>query len=274
MAWRTLLFTLVSLSAASSTEAQQPLRLAGTGGAFAAMTRLAEEAATQDPSLVVRVLPSLGSTGAIKALADGALDLAVIARPLRDTERALGIVGWKLARSPLLFAVGPGVQAPGLTTDDLVAIYLGTRLTWPDGRRLRLVLRQATDADTGILRAFSPEMSAAVEAAGRRPGMLVALSNSECNEILTRTPGALGPSSLVQLRSELRPLRALPLDGVEPTLENLESGRYPLEKPIHVAFRSPAPEGVRRFVAFLASPRGRALLRELGALSLDVPPPE
>ena len=49
-----------------------------------------------------------------------------------------------------------------------------------------------------------------------------------------------------------------PLDGVEPTLENLESGRYPLEKPIHVAFRSPAPEGVRRFVAFLASPAARA----------------
>ena len=169
MAWRTLLFTLVSLSAASSTEAQQPLRLAGTGGAVAAMTRLAEEAATQDPSLVVRVLPSLGSTGAIKALADGALDLAVIARPLRDTERALGIVGWKLARSPCSSRSVRGSQAPGLTTDDLVAIYLGTRLTWPDGQRLRLVLRQATDADTGILRAFSPEMSAAVEAAAAGP---------------------------------------------------------------------------------------------------------
>ncbi len=270
---RSVILLLALLAAARDSRAGEPVRVAGTGGAVAAMTRLAVEAAIQDPSLAVRVLPSLGSTGAIKALADGALDLAIIARPLRATERALGIAGWKLARSPLLFAVGPGVEASDLTTDDLVAIYLGTRLTWPDGQRLRLVLRQDTDADTGILRTLSPGMSAAVEAAGRRPGMLVAVSNTECNEILARMPGALGPSSLIQLRSELRPLRALRLNGVEPTLENLESGRYPLEKPLHVAFRSPAPEGVRKFVAFLASPRARALLRELGALSLDVPPP-
>ncbi len=100
------------------------------------------------------------------------------------------------------------------------------------------------------------------------------MTNVECNEILARSPGSIGPSTLLQIRSETHSLRALSWNGVEPTVENLASGRYPLAKSIRLVYRSPAPEGVRRFLAFLASPAGKALLRELGALPLDFPPPE
>ena len=94
--------------------------------------------------------------------------------------------------------------------------------------------------------------------------MLIAVTNVECNEILARSPGSVGPTSLLQLRAEPHPLRPLRWNGVEPTLENLASGRYPLAKPVHLVFRAPAGDGVRRFLAFLASPAGQALLRETG----------
>ena len=126
MTWRTLLFAVFSLSAASTAAPQQPLRVAGTGSAVAAMARLEAEAQARDPSIRLHVLPSLGSTGAIRAVADGAIDLAVSGRPLREAERALGVVSREVARTPFLFAVGPRVGATSLTTDDLVAIYRGT----------------------------------------------------------------------------------------------------------------------------------------------------
>ena len=198
----------------------------------------------------------------------------VIGRPLRDTERALGLVGCEAGPHALRLRRRPRVQATALTTGDLVAIYLGTRVTWPDGQRLRLVLRPATDADTEILRAFSPEVSAAVEAAAPPPRH----ARRRHQQRVQRDPGRIARRRRPHLASpdprEARPLRALSWNGVEPTLENLESGRYPLEKSIHVVFRTPPAEGVRRFVAFLASPRGRALLRELGALPVDFPPVE
>ena len=272
MTWRILLFTLVSLSATSSTEAQQPLRLAGTGSAVAAMTRLGAAAEARDATLHIRVLPSLGSTGAIRAVADGAIDLAVSGRPLRESERTLGVASREVARTPFLFAVGPRVGATSLTTDDLAAIYLGTLLSWPDGQRIRPVLRPASDVDTDIVRAISPAIAAALDAAARRPGMLVAVTNTECGEMLARSPGSVGPTSLLQLRSETHPLRPLRWNGVEPTLENLASGRYPLGKSVHLVFRAPAGNGVRRFLAYLASPAAHALLRELGALPVDFPP--
>jgi phosphate transport system substrate-binding protein len=272
MAWRTLLFTVVSLSAASAAAPQQPLRVAGTGSAVAALHRLGAEAGARDPAIRIHVLPSLGSTGAIRAVADGAIDLAVSGRPLRGAERALGIVSREVARTPFLFAVGPQVGATSLTTDDLVAIYLGTLVTWPDGQRIRVVLRPSFDSDTRILDSISPGVAAAVEGASRRPGMLLAVTNVECNEILARSPGSVGPTSLLQLRAETHPLRPLQWNGVEPTLENLASGRYPLAKSIHLVFRAPTNAGVRRFLAFLASPAARALLREMGALPVDFPP--
>ena len=61
---------------------------------------------------------------------------------------------------------------------------------------------------------------------------------------------------------------------MEPTLENLASGRYPLEKSIRLVYRRP----LRRACggSSPSSPRraGRALLRDLGALPVDFPPAE
>lgn len=265
--------TVASASAAGPPPAPAPattasVRVGGTGSASAAMSRLGRAAEEGALGLRVEVLPSMGSTGAIRAVADGAIDLAVSGRPLRDAERALGVVGVEVARTPFVFAVGPRVTAPGITSADLAAMYRGTLVAWPDGQRARPVLRPPSDADTGILRAISPEVARAMEEAGRRPGMLVAVTNVECNDTIFRSPGAVGPSTLLQIRAEPHPLRALRWNGVEPTLENLETGRYPLAKSLHLVHRAPATEGVRRFLAFLASPAGRALLRDLGALPL------
>jgi phosphate transport system substrate-binding protein len=266
------ILALTCVVAAPGAAAQQSIRVGGTGSAVAAMGRLGSAAALQDPGIRVRVLPSLGSTGAIRAVADGALEVGVSGRTLREAERALGLASREVARTPFVFAVGPRVKASGLTTDELVAIYHGERLAWPDGQRIRPVLRPRSDADTDLLRSISPEVAAAVDAAAGRPGMLVAVTNTECNDMLARSPGSVGPSTLLQIRSESQPVRPLLWNGVEPTVENLASGRYPLVKSIHLVFRAPPGDGVRRFLAFLGSPRGQGLLRELGALPLDFSP--
>jgi phosphate transport system substrate-binding protein len=260
------------LAGPSAAFAEQPVRVGGTGSAVAAMGRLGSAAALQDAGIRVRVVPSLGSTGAIRAVADGVLEVGMSGRTLREAERALGLASREVARTPFVFAVGPRVRVSGLTTEELVAIYQGERLAWPDGQRIRPVLRPRSDADTDLLRAISPEVAAAVDAAAGRPGMLVAVTNTECNDMLARSPGSIGPSTLLQVRSESQPVRPLLWNGVEPTVENLASGRYPLVKSIHLVFRAPAGDGVRRLLAFLRSPRGTSLLRELGALPLDFSP--
>jgi phosphate transport system substrate-binding protein len=238
------------------------------------MVRIGAALEAEDPGVRLRVLPSLGSTGAIDAVAEGALDVGVSGRPLQGGEVERGLVVLQVARTPFVFAVGRGAGVSGITTDELAAIYRGEKRTWPGGQRIRLILRPATDVDTAILQGISPEVAAAVTAAQSRPGMLVAVTNTECHQILARSPGSIGPTTLAQLLTDPLPAPPLEWNGVAPTLPNLASGRYPLAKPVLLVIRSRPTPGVRRLLAFLASPRGRALLTELGALPVDFRPPE
>jgi ABC-type phosphate transport system substrate-binding protein len=103
--------------------------------------------------------------------------------------------------------------------------------------------------------------------------MLMAVTNQECDEILARTPGAIGLTSLTQVLTEERPLTLLAWNGVAPTLPNLASRAYPLSKTLVVVVRGPPSPAVRRFLAFLGSPAARKILEETGNLPLPLSTP-
>jgi phosphate transport system substrate-binding protein len=247
------------------------VRVTGTGTALGAMRRVAAAFEKASPGDAVQVLPSLGSSGAVKAVADGAIDLALTGRPLKGEERSPGVVALPYARTPFVFAAGPRVGVSGISPEEAVRIYHGDLVAWPNGERVRLVLRPRTDVDTTLVASLSPAMATAVDAALRREGMLVAATNQDVHEILVRTPGSVGPSTLTQILTEDRSLRALAWNGVEPTLENLAEGRYPLEKTLYAVVRTPASAALRRFLAFLSSRQARIILRETGNLPVPLP---
>src|SRR5512133_3402918 len=267
-----LLVLLLGLPGGS--RAEEPLRVSGTGTALGTMRRLAAAFESANPGSRIRILTSVGSGGAFKAVAKGALDLGLAARPLSAEEYALGLVSFPFARTPFLFAVGPRAGVTELTAADAVRIYGGELQTWPSGERIRLVLRPRTDADSAILAAISPELAAAAERAQAREGMLIALTNQESNAILVRTPGALGLSSLAQVVTEGLAVTPLSWNGVAPTVPNLLSGAYPLQKTLYIVIKAPASPAALRFFQFLASPQARLILEQCGNVALPVPPIE
>ena len=248
-----------------------PIRASGTGSALGAMRRLAEAFGQASPGDRLVVLPSLGSSGAIQAVAHGALDLGFLGRDLRPGEKALGLVALAYARTPFVFVAGPRAGVSGLTASEAARIYRGEVATWPGGERVRLILRPRSDADNLLLRAISTEMSEAVDAAFAREGMLMAATNQQCDEMAAHTPGALAPSSLTQILAEGEALEPLAWNGVAPTLANLASGAYPLEKTLRVVVRASPSPAVRRFLAFLGSPEAGRILADAGNLPLPLP---
>jgi phosphate transport system substrate-binding protein len=260
----------ILLFACVDARAEQELRVSGTGTALGALHRLAGTFERANPGHRLHVLPSVGSSGAIGAVADGALDVAISGRPLRAPEQARGLVAVPYARTPFVFAVGPRGGVSGISAGELVRIYRGELTTWPSGERVRPILRPSTDVDDEILRAISPEMASAVESAHRREGMVVALTNQECNETLARTPGSIGPTSLTQILTEEKPVVPLAWNGVAPTVANLASGAYPLVKTLVAVVRASPSPPVRRFLAFLGSPEAREILERTGNLPLPM----
>lgn len=264
----TALLACALLVAAPPARAADVLRVSGTGSWLGVMTRLAPAFAKAHPGNRLEVIPSLGSGGAIRAVATGELDVALSGRPLKADERETGLAAVEVARTPFVFVAGPGAGATGLTAAELVQILKGKQTAWPNGERIWPVLRPAKDADTAYLRSLSPALSAALTAAQAQPGQLVAATNQQSDDLVARNPGGLGMSSLAQVITEPRGLTVLAWEGVSPSLPTLVSGKYPLVKPLFLVLPARAAAAEHHFLAFLATPEAGRLLAAVGCQQL------
>lgn len=249
------------------------IRIGGTGSGLGAITMVAGSFMEANPGIEVIVLPSLGSGGGIKALLAGKIDVAVSARPLTDDEKAEKLVAWEYARTPLVFATRLDTPAGAVTLDQIAGIYAGETTTWPDGARLRLVMRPATEADTVFLRGLSPEMKKAVEAATANPSLFVAINDQDNASAIEKIRGSLGLISLAQLLSEGRKIKALTLDGLHGSVEALQKGEYPHAKSLYLIVRSPPSDTAEAFLRFVGSADGERILSSVGNLTTG-PAPE
>lgn len=261
-AWRWIV--LAVLLVPSEKSSAEDLTLGGTGTALGTMRLLVQQFTATNPDVSFKILDSLGSAGGIRALLAGAMDIAVSSRLITDGERRLGAVETEYARTPLVFAVSVKSTVTALSSGELEQIYLGRMATWPDGSAVRLVLRAEGDTDTRIIGDISPAMRQALATAQARPGVRFAVTDQEAADDLERIPGAIGPISLAVIASEKRALRALTLDGQEPTPMNAASGAYPHFKSLFLVTRARRSAAVERFVVFVRSAAVRDMLTSRG----------
>lgn len=254
---------LWALSAVASAEAQD-IRIGGTGAALGTMQLLAQAYAKTSPEARITVLPSMGSGGGIKALLAGAIQIGVSSRPLGDSESGAGAVAVEYGRTPFVFATAASSKISGITTQNLVDFYAGKVDEWPDGSKLRLVLRPIGDADSETIKSMSPAMREAKTAAEQRKGMAFTVTDQEAASAIEKVPGALGPSTLALLLSEKRALKALALDGVAPSAQTIANGSYPLHRQLLIVTGPKTPPEAQAFVAFVRSAAGRELLQQTG----------
>lgn len=260
-----LIFSVVFLLsfATTSTRAEE-LKLGGTGGALETMRELAGAYAREHSQTRIRVLPSLGSGGGIKAVLAGAIQIAVSSRPLKNAELTQGAVAVEYGRTPFIFVTSINNQMTGLDVEDLVEIYAGRTTTWSDGTRIRLVLRPLGESDSEMVKNISPVMREAKTQAEARHGMLFAVTDQESADYQETVPGALGTSTLAQILSEKRALKPLQLNGVDATPANIANGSYPLYKPLYLVTGPGSPPAALIFIDFVLSPQGLEILERNG----------
>jgi phosphate transport system substrate-binding protein len=256
-----LLFAIVQTSDARA----DMLRTGGTGSAAMMMRKIGDAFTARVPDTSIEVVPALGSTGAISAVADGALHFAVSARPLTPEEAAGSLTQTVLART--VFGLASSYPHPGnIASAEVAAFFTGQTSSWPDGTRLRIILRPRSEYDSILLGKAFPNMAGAIEQLRLRPEIPVAATDQDNVRMAERFPGSLVVTTLTQVQTERPNLRFLSIDGVAPTLENLEGGTYPYRKDLYLVFPARRSPSLERFVAFLRSPEGVNLLRETGNL--------
>ncbi len=252
------------LGQSAAAPAAEEIRIGGTGSALGTMQLLADAFARRNPDIKVTVLPSLGSSGGIKAAIQGAIDIGVSSRPLKADERGLGAVEVEYGRTPFVFAVSAKSKASEITLTRLADIYAGKIKSWPDGSQIRVVMRPVGDVDTDLIKSLSPAIRQALSEAEKRPGVPFAVTDQDAADDLEKIPGAVGPTTLSVILSEKRSLKALRLDGVEPTPGNAAAGRYPHHKTMFFVTGGKPSAAAQRFIAFARSGAGREVLARSG----------
>jgi phosphate transport system substrate-binding protein len=256
----------------------EEIKIGGTGGSIPTLQLLAEAFNKSQTETKVIIVPSLGSSGSIRAVLAGAIQIAVAAKQLKDSELGQGATAIEYARAPFVFITSPRTPVAGLTTRELADIYSGKLERWQDGTRIRLVLRSPTDSDTDIIKSISPEVRRVAVEAGSRPGMLIAVTDQDSADNVEKIPGALGSSTLSQIIAEKRPLKALKFNGVEPSAKTIADGKYPYYKRLYMVTTPKMRPGAHKFIAFVRSPAGQEILKrtehwvvEPGAVATHVP---
>ncbi|MBI4912950.1 MAG: substrate-binding domain-containing protein [Acidobacteria bacterium] len=245
------------------------LRISGTGSALGGIKLMAAAFMKKHAGVKVEVLPGIGSGGAIRAVADGKLDLACTARPLFPQEQRRDLREEGYCLTPFVFGTQPGTDVASLTLEEVERIYAGVQKTWKDGRPIRLILRPRSDAAHARLASLTPGMGAALEKAHGVPGICVGMTDGEAADHLEGTPGSFGTTTLGLIQSEGRHIRAIPINGVSPSLENLANGSYRFPAPLNFVYlQDRGPRAATAFVAFAFSPAGQRILRGAGCLPL------
>ena len=260
--WAVAILAVLILSGPRNAVAEA-IRISGTGGAIGTMRILGEAFGKNNPWIRVEILPAMGSSGSIRAVGAGRLDVGLTGRTLSGEERKQGLVETRYARTPFVFCVNNSLKMTGMTLEGVAEIY-GGRRDWENGKRIRLVLRPPEDSDIPVLKRMSPAMSAAIDVAMRRKGMIVATTDDDAANAIESVPGAFGGTTLSLVVSEKRALRVLALDGVVPSVKAMADRSYPYSKTFFMVTKKNPPPSVRRFIDFVFSSEGAAILAKNG----------
>jgi len=258
-----VIFFLSSVCVASELEATQ-LVIGGSGTDLATMRLLSAEYQKLHSGVNVKVLNSLGSSGGVRALRDGRLDIAITSRALKANEKSGDIHSYLYAQTALVYATAISNPVDNVTHDELKNIYSGAHPYWPDGRVARPVLRPESDSDTMLVRKHLTWMNQPLTKAYSRRGVPMAITDQDSANKIALIPGAIGTSTLSLILTENKKLKPLKINGVEPSTENIDNKTYTMVKNLYLVINTIPQAKVKSFLKFFVSQPSQDLLEKTG----------
>lgn len=263
-----LLVTCMTAGAIHAAAAAE-IRIGGAGTTIGTMKKLGEAYNQRQSKVKVTIIEkSLGAEGGVNALNDGQIEIGMSTREL-DEAKDKKVITREIGRTPFVWAVAPSTAASNASSAELLQIYQLKKTTWDGQMRIRLVLRRPDVSDTMFLKdKMSPQATwnAVMLELEKKPGMVMAKTAQDASDLVEKKmePGAVFTSTLAAIITEQRKLKALRIDGVEPTPRNVENGTYRYWKPVMVVTLPKSSPQIEDFIRFVRSAEGREILTRTG----------
>ena len=255
-------------TAAASTEAAADLSgsisMVGSTSMEKLANALSEAFMEQYPDVTVTA-EFVGSGAGIEAVTNGSADIGNSSRSLKEEEKAAGVVENIVAIDGIAVCVDPANEVADLTKEQLTNIYNGTVTNWKEvGGADEPIIVIGREAGSGTRGAFEElvDLKDACKYANELDSTGAVIAK------VASTPGAIGYASLDALDDSVK---ALSLEGVEATAENIKAGNYFLSRPFVMATKGEISEQndlVQAWFDFVLGDEGQQVASEVGLITV------
>lgn len=207
----------------------------------------------------------VGSGAGIEAVTNGTADIGNSSRSLKDEEKAAGVVENVVAIDGIAVCVDPANEVADLTKEQLTNIYNGTVTNWKEvGGADEPIIVIGREAGSGTRGAFEElvDLQDACKYANELDSTGAVIAK------VASTPGAIGYASLDALDDSVK---ALSLEGVEATAENIKAGNYFLSRPFVMATKGEISEQndlVQAWFDYVMGDEGQQIASEVGLITV------
>ena len=206
----------------------------------------------------------VGSGAGIEAVTNGTADIGNSSRSLKDEEKAAGVAENIVAIDGIAVCVDPANEVADLTKEQLTNIYNGTVTNWKEVGADEPIIVIGREAGSGTRGAFEElvDLKDACKYANELDSTGAVIAK------VASTPGAIGYASLDALDDSVK---ALSLEGVEATAENIKAGNYFLSRPFVMATKGEISEQndlVQAWFDFVLGDEGQQVASEVGLITV------
>ncbi|MCU0959850.1 MAG: phosphate ABC transporter substrate-binding protein [Pirellulaceae bacterium] len=280
------LFGCCSLVAASCQRSHAPdaavhegrLTIKGSDTMVHLVSMWAEAYMACHPDVDVSVTGGGSGTG-FAALINGTTDVCAASRAILTREREAARQQQRnlsesvVARDGLAIIVHPDNPVTVLSLAQLRAIYEGAWDNWQQvgGPDLPIVVL-SRDSSSGTYLFFQEQVLGRRDF--RRDARLLAATAAIVEDV-SNDVGAIGYVGLAYARDAGDTVKVVPISpapgaaAIEPSLETVTSGVYPLARPLRFYVAEPHDARADAFIAFCLSPAGQEIVRQSGYVVAD-----
>lgn len=252
-----LVLLMILLSACSFTQ-KASIIVAGSTSVQPFAEVLAEDYMILHPDVTIDIQGG-GSSAGIMAAQSGTADIGMSSRALKDEESTLWSV--EIARDGLAVIINPDNPIQSLTLSQVRDIYAAATSDWSQlggsNAKIHVITREE---GSGTRSAFE---SLVMDKIQITPRAIVQDSNGAVRQLVADDPNAIGFISLGLVDDTVK---ALELDGVAATRENVMNGSYNLTRPFLFVMLGQPTGQIKQFIDFTLSAEGQKILATEGLI--------
>ncbi|SHH98881.1 phosphate ABC transporter substrate-binding protein [Clostridium grantii] len=222
---------------------------------------LADAFSEIEPGIQVDI-QGVGSSAGVKAANEGTADIGTSSRELKEEEKGYGLTEHIIAYDGIAIVVSPNNTVEDLTTEQIAQIFKGEITNWSEvGGADADILVVSREDGSGTRGAFEELVKLLDEndASLVRADALIADGNGAVKANVASKENAIGYVSLEYLDDTLK---AVKVDDVEVSVENIKAGTYKISRPFLMLTNGELNEATQAYLDFIMSDAGQEIVGE------------